>query len=396
KEPVEQGIQEFKNTVNGTVTDQAADAPFQAMEEAPTTRGSSDVQKIAQENNWPVLEGMVSNNRDVKMAEDSLLNGAPTIAGIGRRKLYSDALDSVTNSVDNAINSTSDMSETQVGNVLKDSLNQKLSAQYEPIKQLYDAIEPYRQAIPVSLRSTGSLSRNVEKIIEDQGLVPGTNRYNFVKTFADGIANVDNLQKLANFRTEIGKSAGPETKDLAGLISDKLNGAEERAVQRYAETMKTPVAKDKIMSLIDQAKQAKSGYSQFRGKLQELGNSIGKKKIYGPQNFMDFLDNLNPQSLTRRLFNENNTEFADYFAKEFPDEMKSMRDYQRAEIKREAMKGGQFNAKAAIKNIQSMEPEMKKLLFSQDELKTLDQAGKYIDAFPKSFNPSGTAHESAF
>lgn len=362
----------------------------------PPGSNGAEIKSIAQRNEWPVLEGMLTDDKHVNMAEDALINSPETWAGGARGKQYQAAFDSASKSVDNAIASDSSLSETQVGNQLKESLLDKLNERYQPIKDLYDAIEPYRPAIPVSDRSTGALGRTIEGIIEDQGLVPGSERYNFVKTFSDGIDNVDNLQKLANFRTEVSRSSGPLTKDLAGIISDKLNGVEERAIGRFASTMKSPAAKEKIMNLIDQAQDAKSSYSGFRDTLQELGNSIGKKKIYGPQNFMDFLDNLNPQTLTRRLFNENNTEFAQYFAKEFPDEMNIMRGYQRAQIRAGAVKNEAFNPNTAIKDVFSMEPETRDILFNPKELKTLKDANTYLNSFPDAFNPSGTSHMSSF
>lgn len=399
EEPVEQGLQSLKNSADGTVVDQTTHAPLETLEqESPTATElkTNAVAKIADKNDWPILEGMVSDKKEIKMAEDALLNGPPTMASIGRRKLYMDALGKVTNDVDKAAASSSQMSETQVGQNLKDSLLQKLGQTYEPIKQMYAAIEPYRQAISLSDASTGSLSRNIMKIAEEQGVVPGSERYNFLKTFSDGLDNVDNLQKLANFRTEVNRSSGPLTKDLAQAINEKLNGVEERAIKRFADTMRTQNASDKILDVIEQANQAKKGYAAFREQLQELGNNIGKKKIYGPQNFMDFVEDMNPQTLTRRLFNENNTEFAQYFAKNFPEEMQTMRQYQRGLIRQGAMKDGVFNAGKAVKSILDMEPETQKLLFTPEEIAKVKDAQKYLASFPKSFNPSGTAHESAF
>lgn len=399
QEPVEQGIQDLKNTISGSVPDPDANQPLQTISDnAPTASNlkSNDVAKVAARNNWPVMEGMTSDNTYVKQAEDALLNGPPTIPGIARRKLYDNALNAVTNDVDSAIASPSDLSETQVGQQMRDSLVQKLDQQYAPIKQMYAAIEPYQQAIPISDLSTGSLSRNIMKIADEQGLIPGTERYNFIKTFSDGIGDVDNLQKLANLRTEVNRSAGPLTKDLAGAINDKLDGVQDRAIGRFAQTMRTQDASNKILDVIDQAKQAKKGYAAYREQLQELGNNIGKKKIYGPQNFMDFVENMNPQTLTRRLFNESNTEFAQYFAKNFPEEMATMRQYQRAAIRQAAMKDGEFSAKKAIKSILDMEPETRSLLFTPEEMSKVQDAQKYLNSFPKSFNPSGTAHETAF
>lgn len=395
---VEQGIQDFKNSVSGDVLDQSAKEPVDSVFSGLSKQkdNAKEILDIGQRNNWPVLEGMTSDSKEIQMGEDALLNGPPTIASISRRKAYQDAFDAADDAIDSATKSTTNASETETGNALKKSFLDKLNGWYAPIKSLYSEIEPYRQAIPLADRSTGTLSRTIEKIIEDQGLVPGSERYNFVKTFADGIGNVDNLQKLSNFRTEVSRSSGPLTKDLAGIISDKLSGVEDRAIQRFAGTMKTGPARDKILSLIDTSNAAKSQYANFKGMLQDLGNSLGKKKVYGPQNFMDFIEDLNPQTLARRSFNENNTEFASYLAKNFPDEMGIIRDYQRGVMRDAATKEGILSSKKLTKNILDLPPEMQKLLYSDAERGTISDANKYLASMPKSFNPSGTAHESAF
>lgn len=400
----EQALQDYKNGISGTVIGpeekEAEEALKQGNYFSKLSRPKANADEIvqaAQENNWPVLEGMTSGSKEVQMAEDALLNGPPSLAAIGRSDLYNKAYEAASNSLDSTISAgTQPLSETQAGDALKESLQGKLDQAYKPLKDLYAEIDPYRQAIPVSDKSLSAISRNIMKIAEEKGIPAGTDRYNFLKNFSEGLVSNDNLQKIANFRTEVGKAAGPLNKDLAQAIVEKLDGVEERSIKGMADTMKTPEAREKILSLLDKADQARSGYAQFREKLQTLGNSLGKKKIYGPQNFQDFLEDLNPQSLVRRLFNENNTTFAKYFAEEFPEEMGLMRGYQRNLIREGAIKEGLFNPKSAIKAIGSMEPEMRDLLFSKEEQGLVKNAETYLCSFPKSFNPSGTAHESAF
>lgn len=398
---VGQAIQSFKNRMVSAEADVIADAPLEQVSGGAANRltkqkpNAKEISEIGAKNNWPVLEGMTSGSKEIQMAEDALLNGPPTLPAIARRKVYDEAYGAVTKDVKNVFGGEA-ISETQAGNLTKQSLLNKLQVENEPIKALYKEIEPYRQAIPVTERSTGSLARNVSKLIEEQGLIPGSDRFNFVKTMADGLENVDNLQKLKNFTTELWKSSGPMTKDLAGDIAERLAGVEERAIKRFADTMKTDAAYERINSLIEQSGQAKSMYKGFIEKLQTLGASLGKKKIYGPQNFMDFIEELNPQTLARRIFNENNTEFAQYFAKEFPEEMQIVKQYEKSQMGLGSTKEGIFNTKSALKKALELEPEMKEILFDKTELKKLNEAKTYIDSFPKDFNPSHTAHESAF
>lgn len=362
---------------------------------------AQEIMESADRLDVPVLNGMVSGDKAVQMGEDALLNGPPTVASIARQNAYSNAFDKVSNAVDTTLGGAEGtLTETQAGNALKSSLIDKIEAENAPIKAMYDALGDYKQAIPVTPISTNRISQNIMKIIDDQGLIKGTPEYNFVQTMADGMDQITSLDKLANFRTALGRATDPNTRFVSGVIKEKLDNLEENAIKRYADTMKSKVAKDKINGLIDQVSKAKGAYSEFRGKLQELGNAVGKKKIYGPQDFMDFVGDMNPQSLTKKLFNENNTEFAQWFSKEFPEEFSTMRNYQRGQLRLNATKNEVFDPRALVKSVvdpkAGMEPEMQKLLFNPDELKKLSDAKTYLGSFPSNFNPSGTSHMSAF
>jgi hypothetical protein len=348
----------------------------------------------------PVLNGMVSGDKFVQMGEDALINGPPTVASIARQNAYSNAFDKVANAVDATVGNAGTMSETEAGNALKSSLVQKLEAENEPIKAMYDALGDYKQAIPVTQISTNRLSQNIQKIIDDHALIKGTPEYNFVQTMADGMGQITNLDQLANFRTALGRATDQNTRFVSGAIKEKLDNLEENAIKRFADSMKSPAAKAKINDLIGQVSEAKKSYGAFRNKMQELGNVLGKKKIYGPQDFMDFVGDMNPQSLTKKLFNENNTQFAQWFSKEFPEEFETMKNYQRGQLRMNSIKNDQFNPKALLKSVldpkSGMQPEMQKLLFNPEELQKLNDAKTYLGGFPENFNPSGTSHMSAF
>ncbi len=398
-EAVEQGIKDFQGAVEGSVADHAAEGPARLIEDAGL--GSSlrkqkinapELEDIAKRNEWPIAEGITSGSKEIQKAEDALLNGPPTLPSLSRQKIYNDIYNKVDTSVDRATGVNANIiSETQAGDALKASLSSKLEAENAPIKALYGELENNLQEIPVSKAAIQPIVRSLNKELEN--LAPGTGRFNYMKSMIDRLDWIDDLSKLKTFRSEAGKSAGIESKDLAGKIAETLNGAEERAIKRFADKQADPTV---LNGLIDQVQNAKGQYKEFITKLQTLGKSMGKSKVYGPQDFINFIDGMNPQTLSRKLFNENNTQFTQYFAKHFPEEMNIMRGYQRGLVREGAMKEGVFNAPKAIKSVMKLEPEMQKLLYAPEELKVLNDADQYLRAFPESFNPSGTAHTSAF
>jgi hypothetical protein len=357
---------------------------------------ASEIQGAADRLGAPLQPYQLSDSKAVQNAGDMLLNGPPTISSLSHQTVAKQGFDIANSVVEKAVGVGEDLSETQIGNQLKQSLMSKLEAENAPISEMYGALKDYTQAIPVTERSTGSIAKNVLKIIDEESLIKGTPAHNFVQTISEGLEQVKNLDQLKNFRTAMRKAAGPETRYVVGAISEKLDNLEMNAIRRFADTMRTPEAKDKILGLIRQVDDAKSAYRDFRGKLQELGNGIGKKKIYGPQDFIDFIDGMNPQTLTKRLFNKGNTEFVQYFAKNFPEEMEAMKKYQLGVIRDEAMKKGYFDPKAIFKKISDLEPETRDILFSKEQLAKIKDAETYIGSFPKDFNPSHASHADAF
>jgi hypothetical protein len=400
---VEQAIADLQSRAAGDVSDSSADEAIKTIQKAGVLdrlsapkENAKQVMEIAQRNGWPLPSGITSGSKEVQQAVDSLLNGPPTLSSIAMRKEYAEAAGAATNSVESAIRTGSDMSESQMGKAVQQSLTSKLESEYEPIKQLYSDLEGVSQRIPVGDKSTKSISRNILKLVDEHRLIRGTPEYNFVQTMAEGLDQVTDLDGLKNFRTALGRASGPDTKFVAGLIREKLDNLEENSIRRFAETMKTPVAKEKILSTLDQVGEAKAAYKEFRGKLSTLGKALGKSRFAGPQDFTDFVESMNPQKLARAVFNENNVQFAQFFAKEFPEEMQQVAQYQRSEIARSAMSSGVFDPKKALKQALSLEPEMQRLVFSPEEISRLNDAQTYLQSFPKSFNPSGTAHEGAF
>jgi hypothetical protein len=357
---------------------------------------ASEIKAAAEKIGAPVLESQTSASDLVQKADSALLNGPPTMASMRRQAMLRDGYQAAERAVGDAVGQESALSAAEAGDLLKKSVADKIEQEYAPLKELYKEVEPYQEAIPLTDRSTGALSRNINKIIEEQRLIEGTSRYNYVKQVADSIDQVKDLAWLKNFRTEVSKSAPMEAKDLARAINDKLNGVEERAIRRFAETMKTSQAKEKIMGLLDQMDAAKEGYKAFAGKMEELGKALGKKNFKGAQNFLDHIDEMTPEKFLKKAFAKDNSEFLKFFQKNFPEETEFLMRYQRGEIIKNAMKDGQLMPSKVFKQVNDMSPELKRIMFKPEELDKLHAAETWINSLPKNINPSGTAHASAF
>lgn len=347
----------------------------------------------------PILEGQLSANKLVQRAEDALLNGPPTIASAARQNMAKQGFDIAEKAVNDQMGDlVHPMSEAEVGNTIKDSLTGKMEADKGVFNDLYGEIKTQFQTVPVSPRAINAVSRNILKIDEQLGkIAPNSSQYKFLQTLSERLQNVetvDDLKRLSSLMNDDLKKLGeatPEMKRLGAIVGEKLKNLEQSTLVRFAEEKMSN--QPKVASLLALRHQANDMYRDFMTKAGDLAQGLGKKRVHGPADMIDFIDNMNPQTLAKKLFNERNVEFMQSFSKNFPEEWEAMRNYQMGQIRIDASKKGFFDIRRALKTINEMQPEARELLFTKDQLKKINAADTYVKSFPQSFNPSGTAHE---
>jgi len=197
----------------------------------------------------------------------------------------------------------------------------------------------------------------------------------------------------------ISPTASSGEKRMAGIISDKLGNLEDSSIIRFAKSDAVPPElKPRINQLLDQRKAADAIYKPFRENLNTLAEQLGKGKTYGAQDAINFIQNkLTPEEVVQKLFSKKDSEFLKFFQKNFPDQMELMRQYQKGLIRdaASASKEG-FNPTSVFKQVNKLEPEIQKSLFSSADLQKLRAAQTVSESIPKSFNPSHTNDTSAF
>lgn len=361
---------------------------------------AKEIQEAAKRLGAPVMEGMTSASSMVQKAEDSLINGVPTFSGMKRQNLYKAGSDKAHEAIESALANENVYSKVELGNLMKQDLTKQIAEQNAPISELYNEIKKSYDIIPLSENAAATLSKELRGMRE-LSLTPGTPQGALVKRVIREIGNVKTLDDLKFYKSSIRGSlpagASAEEKRMASILTDMMTDIEENSIERFASKMaKTPEQQQKVLGLIGQRKEANQMYKGLIGKVQTLSEQLGKGRVYGIQDAIHFINDLTPEQVTQKLFAKNNSEFMNFFSKEFPEQMKLMRSYQKAELKEAASATGELSAKVLFNKVNTLEPEIKKLLFSTEELQKLTDAEKYLRAFPKNFNPSGTAGMTAF
>lgn len=366
------------------------------------TKLKSDAVEIRQAavdlDNAPVLPGMISDSKMVQKAQDSLLNGPPTMSSLKAQQMATEGFEKASQATEKVLGADMDITKASLGDTLKGVVSESVEAQAKPINELYDQLKSEYQTLPVSDRALKQVAANIKKI-EDVPLSPQA------RSIAEGVADrlqsiktVDDLKRLKSIiNQELGFSATPIQKRVTAIIGDKLATLEENSIVRFAQNeMKTSAAKDRILRLLDEREAVNAQYSVFRDKIERLGEAMGRKRVHGAQDFLDHIESMTPEKIADKLAAKNNSKFLDWFSAEFPQGMESISQYQKGLIRNAAMKDGEFNIRRAMSEIDKMPHEYKQKIFTAEELKKLDSVKKYTQAFPKNFNPSGTSNADTF
>ncbi len=361
-----------------------------------------ELEEIGKKYGLPIKEGHVSDSNLVQQAESNLIHSnVPTFSGMKRAEEYKQAYDGAFLIVDQASQAASPHTKAELGNILKDTITKDLEAQVAPISNLYNEIKQYHSVIPLSEKSAPAIARNIKQLQEFR-LSPSSPEGALAKRVIGEIENLKTVDDVKAYRSILNRSVSPTAssgeKRMVGVLSDKLKDLEENSIIRFAkQNMKTPEAKQKVLGIIAQRDAANAQYKVLMDKVGTLSEQLGKGKVYGPQDAINFIkDRLTPEEVTQKLFSKKDSEFLNFFAKEFPEQMALMKDYQRTAIREAAFnKEGALVPNNLFKAVDKMEPEIKKHLYSQAELDALSDMKLYMNNFPKNFNPSGTAHTSA-
>lgn len=354
-----------------------------------------DIRAAGERLGAPVMEGMTSDSKLVQKAEDALINGVPTYSGIKRQDLYNQGYQRATGAVDSALGEGSNHSKAELGSLIKQGITFNLEEQNKPIQEMYDALKAGHSTIPLESNVGETLVKDLEGL-QELRISPSSPEGQLAKRSLSEIQNLKTVDDVRAYKSILQRSVSPTAssgeKRMASILSDKLTQLEENSIESFAKKQGTP----ELMDLIQARRDAIDAYKPFINKVKTLSEQLGKGRVYGVQDALSFInDRLTPEQITSRLFSKNNSEFLEFFSKEFPDQMGLMRDYQKGALREAASKTGTLSPKMLFNQVNKLEPEVQAALFSKTELQNLEDAETYLRAFPKNFNPSGTSTMTA-
>lgn len=390
----------FENAVTASdLTDTEKASLLEGMKKLKPNVGEVDA--AAQDLGVPAFPGQRSASEFVQKRY-GMTTQSPSPFGVAEQQRIANASEQVSRRVDQTLGPVApEMSEAELGNALKKGLSETVQKELDPISDLYDEIKQYHQAVPLSERGMGRIGQNVLKIpdlinADGSPLSERSPQWLLAKRVSEEVENLKTVDDLKRYRTMLRQDVkgDPALAHVHGLIQEKLGDLEDRAIVRFAENnMKTPEAKERLLGVIEMRKEANARYSSLRDKLADLGDIAGKRRIYGPQDLIRFIeDDITPEKLARKVTKlaQNNSEGLSFLKESFPQEFERVKQYIKSDIRQSAMHDGALDYGKALKQVEKLSPEARSMLFAPEEVKTLRSAKTWREAWPAKFGPSGT------
>ena len=356
----------------------------------------SNIKEIEQAAKDLGVEVSVGQRSDSKLVQDtySMLTQRATPAGVLEQQKIARDFQKVSSSVGDALGGLENIqSKAELGQSLSDSLTGKNEARITPIKQLYSYLKDTGKGIDFTENERLEVMQVVQDWVKEQGFMNGAFGKKFGDSVIDAVAEAKNYDQLDSIAKNLYKSIPGNAygdKWIAQGIRDVLEKKADDILIDFAEQVGATDVTNEIAMKVAGARAAKTAYREFMQDAQKLANVLGVSKLHGPQHFFDVLAEKRPELIADRIFAKENSRFIKYFTEKFPEEWNMVKQYQKGKIFSDSLKNGEIDIGKAIKKLDKLEPELKKALFTPQELKTIKNADTWLEAFPPNVNPSRT------
>ncbi len=307
------------------------------------------------------------------------------------------------------------MSTNSTGQALKDSLAAKIQSGADPFEKMYSEIRETTPNIPLNEKSAAPIGRNIEELVNNPAIGKNSPARKLGLDIVDELGDLKSVEDLRGYKSalnsRISPTASPQEKMLIGQIRDKLDNWEQRTIGNYASNLSSNIdltnpeeAKiwggpdgklTRIQNLQSQIQSANEQYAPFRQKISDLSSWLGKGKIGGPQDAIQFVNNLEPEDLVQKLANKKYAGLSDFLDKNFPEESQIVKNYQKSQMMQAATKSGDFNPAIFYRQFNGMSPELQSGVFNPDEINTIKQSENYFNATKGKYNSMAPGAKAA-
>ena len=350
-------------------------------------------------------EGMVAANQEIGNIESSL-SQQPTIAGGKVLAGVNKVKEGLKGAAENVVGERTGLSSFEIGEGIKNTLTQKIGEKLAPLKMSYDELAQSYSNVKLDPSRMTKAANGLRKL--DIAEFPGTESGMIVNRYADMMEGAKSATSLRQLETEAGRAMrtaqqqgnGNQVNAYSTIIGALKKAQQSHIIRSAVESMPATKAgvsegKNIAQEVITQLKDTNKGY---RALMQEIEGISGVAKVKGksPQAFLDAIDDVSSEEISKRMFNTKNFKSLNSVKEFLPDEFELLRKAKLDEIANKSMTKGQLDPVKLINNLKGMEKEASNVIFGPKGNQAIADIKTVIDSTPNMVGPSGTPKGSAW
>lgn len=355
---------------------------------------AQDIRDAAQTIGAPVLPIQVADSPTIIKLDEALGKRTDEV-GIAHNNQMREAQKIGSDAVENNLSNVTGDTAAETGAKIRDDLANVVEQKYEPLKQAFNEVEQITGPIQLAPQDADGVAKELEQIIKDKNLPKNREKAKFIQDYANSVREASSASELDQLRSQI-LAEGREDyklKGFAGNMATILGQAREKFGTLAVNAMPEGAEKIAAQKILDGVPALKKQYGEFAQEVGRHGQKLGLGKNVSPGEFLSKLTDegrISDEMIAKKLMTKNDTGFLEFLQKNAPDSFQSLMDREKTRILELAHKGDQFNAKAALREIDKLSPELRGLIFKPEELQQIEAGGKYLKSFPREVFASNT------
>ncbi len=292
------------------------------------------------------------------------------------------------------------MTSFEAGEKAKEAIITKANDINNAISGQYGEVMPHLEAVQITDKARKQFYDQLIKDGQNFGAA-GSPAEGLFKTFGERALAQDSVAQLKKLNTEISsdisvaRRAGDFEKSKAlQEIKSSIKEFQDRQVIAAGKKMEAegiPGSKGLAENLIKDRNAADKSYGAFMDAIGEVASAgkLGKVRSHGQ--LLEAMDNVPSAKLADKLFDPKNIEGLRYLQKEFPGVLEPLIKAKKTTLIENATTKGDLMHNQLLNAVNKIPKEVRSLMFTKEEMNTINAAGKVLRESSKRIGPSGTA-----
>lgn len=287
----------------------------------------------------------------------------------------------------------------EAGEKAKEIISKKAEELNTAISGQYAEVMPHLEAVQIP--DTERL-KFYDKMIEDgQNFgAKGSSAEGIFKNYGERALAQDTVAQLKELNTEIRSEASVANRagdfkkaEALNNIRDSIKEFQDSQVIKAGKRMEAegvPGSQGLAQNLIRDRKIADKSYAEFMDTIGEISSAgkLGKVRSHGQ--LQEALENVPSAKLAEKLFDPKNIESLRYLKQNFPEVFDIIARAKKTSLIENATSKGDLMHNQLLNAVNKLPREVRDLMFSKEEMATVNAAGQILRASSKRPNPSGT------